>query len=125
MTKRENFEVIRGFVPADRADLIEFIDHELELLAKKNSGERKPTKTQKENAVLQEIVLEVFESADSPMTITQLSENCPEIQGLSNQRISRAVLKPLVDTGVLLRTKVKGETFFALADRSAEVETDA
>lgn len=116
MTKRESFEVIRGFIPADRVDLIEFIDHELELLAKKNSGERKPTKTQKENEILRNDILFVFESADAPMTISELIEECPKLKSLSNQKVSRAILKPLVDSGVLVRSKEKGITRFALAE---------
>ena len=52
MTKRENYTAIRAIV-ADNAELVAFIDHELELLDKKNSKRSdKPTAKQTANAEL-------------------------------------------------------------------------
>ena len=55
MTKREMFESLKA-----KYDLTDkekaFIDHELELLAKKNSGERKPTAQQTANAAIKDEV---------------------------------------------------------------------
>ena len=44
MTKREKFEMLKA-IPEVSANemLVEFIDHELDLLAKKNASEKKPT----------------------------------------------------------------------------------
>ena len=41
-------------------DMVQFLDHEIELLSRKRSGKSKPTKTQLENEKLTEIVLEVL-----------------------------------------------------------------
>ena len=66
MTKREKFELLLtiGEV-AENTMLVEFINHELELLDKKNAsskdGIRKPTKTQQENEVLQDLILQSME----------------------------------------------------------------
>ena len=46
MTKRDYFAILRESYPAtaDNYDeVVAFIDHELELLSKKNSSEKKPT----------------------------------------------------------------------------------
>ena len=52
MTKREKFELLLTIAEVQENEmLVEFINHELELLAKKNATGtlRKPTKTQLEN----------------------------------------------------------------------------
>ena len=45
VTKRMRFEQIKSLV-GDNEELVAFIDHEIELLDKKNSRTGKPTKTQ-------------------------------------------------------------------------------
>ena len=53
MTKRDYFTALLEIEEVKSNDaMVEFIEHELELLAKKNSSERKPTAVQKENADL-------------------------------------------------------------------------
>ena len=48
MTKKEMFaEICKGV--ADNAEMVAFIDHEIELLDRKSGSPRKPTKTQVEN----------------------------------------------------------------------------
>ena len=52
MTKREMFAAIRERV-LDNDEMVEFIDHEVDLLARKRTS-TKPTKTQRENEVSKE-----------------------------------------------------------------------
>ena len=49
-TKKEMFVEIRNVV-ADNAEMVAFIDHEIELLSRKSGSPRKPTQTQIENDV--------------------------------------------------------------------------
>ena len=50
-TKRDNFNTLLGLNEvASNPQLVEFIEHELALLDKKNSAERKPTPKHVENA---------------------------------------------------------------------------
>ena len=70
MTKRDYFGELKKLV-ADRTDLVEFIDHELELLDKKASSS-KMTKTQVENEGLMENILEKMVELGSPITVTDL-----------------------------------------------------
>ena len=47
ITKREKFAMLKAIpAVAENAMLVEFIDHEMELLAKKNSADKKPTAQQ-------------------------------------------------------------------------------
>lgn len=114
MTKRENFAVLRTMaVNAGNADLVAFIDHEIELLNKKNSYKSsKPTKAQRENADTKEVIMATL--GNEPMTISDIQEANEILGGLSNQKIS-ALLGQLVTDGKVVRTVVKRKAYFALA----------
>ena len=62
LTKREKFEMIAKITEvAENPILAEFVEHELELLAKKNaSGSGKLTATQKANEELKNAIVEEF-----------------------------------------------------------------
>ena len=81
MTKREYFNALLSLdeVKAN-SELVDFINHELELLAKKNASEKKLTPTQKENLTIQEAILNYMED-DVLYTITDLLKNVPECAG--------------------------------------------
>lgn len=117
MTKKEYFAKIKGLL-ANESDIVEFCDHELELLAKKNAS-RGETATQKENAVINEQVLEILASVGVAKTITDLI-NDTEIgkitfgkdqKAMSNQKLSR-LLNDLAKDNKVVRTVVKGVAYF-------------
>ena len=108
MTKREMFEMIRRELK-DPAQ-IEFIDHELELLAKKNSGERKLTSTQKENVLLKSQILDSMESGKM-YTITDMIKEFSVLDGLSNQKVSRLVTQ-LKEDNLVERIEDKRKVYF-------------
>lgn len=117
-TKREKFEMLLQITEvAENSTLVEFINHELELLAKKNAsstGNRKPTKTQMENdKLLQDITDYFVEVATEPQTITDLQTNIDSLQELSNQKVS-ALLKKLVDSQILVKFVEKKKTYFTV-----------
>lgn len=113
ITKRDRFMELRAIV-GDNADLVAFIDHELELLDKKRGAERKPTATQLENEGLRAKILAVLAEVDEPKTIKEIQGMVAELNDLSNQRVSR-LLKDLVDNGKVVKTYVKKVAHFALA----------
>ena len=94
--------------------LVEFINHELELLDKKSAsskdGIRKPTKTQEENKVLQDLILQSMEDNKS-YTISDLQAEIMELEELSNQKVS-SLLKKLVDSQKIEKYLEKRKTFF-------------
>lgn len=99
MTKREKFEMLKAIpAVADNSLLVEFIDHELELLVKKNAsatGERKLTETQKANETIKDGILEGM--ADNRLyTITELIKEVPACAGLTNQKVS-AIVRQMYD----------------------------
>ena len=109
VTKRERFEQIKALV-SDNAELVAFIDHEIELLNKKNSRSGKPTKTQVENETIKNTILDTLRIIGKPVTVTQLLAN-DELNGLSNQRVS-ALLTQLRESGQVERTYIKKKAHF-------------
>lgn len=95
-------------------DEIAFIDHELELLAKKNSYKSdKPTKAQVENEGIKSQILAVMENEPNRLfTATEIVKAVnPE---LSNQRVS-ALLRQMVEAGTVVKTIDKRKSYFQFA----------
>lgn len=113
MTKREMYEQIKANYALTEAE-IAFIDHELELLAKKNAstGERKPTATQKANEGIKETIVGVLADNGEQMTVTEIAK---AIDGdYTNQKIS-ALVRQLIADGRVEKVVDKRKSFFKLA----------
>ncbi|MBR5597908.1 MAG: hypothetical protein IKW30_10930 [Lachnospiraceae bacterium] len=118
MTKREMFamvmEVVENSATDNKAEMINFINHELELLNRK-SGKSGQTKTQKENEILKAEILEVFKEFDEPVTISEFCERTSsEIGNLSNQKLS-AMFNQLAKANLMVKTIDKKKSYFSLA----------
>lgn len=115
LTKAQKFAILAD-LPAVKADpmLSEFIAHEVELLAKKNSAEKKPTAQQEANAVIKTAVLEVL--SDGKMrTVSELLKDVPGLPDtMTNQRMS-ALVRQMVDAGLVVRTEDKRKAYFSKA----------
>lgn len=109
MTKKDYFNVIKELV-SDRQDLVDFIDHEIELLSKKSSRTA-PTKTQVENEAIKEKIVATLVQLDKYATITEIQNANMELADLSNQKIS-ALLKQLVDTNIVDKMIDKKKAYF-------------
>ena len=112
LTKKDYFNGILAKYPLTE-DEKTFIMHELELLAKKNSGDKKLTATQKENEKLKTAILDGMAEGQL-YTITELIKAIPELNELTNQKVSPLV-KALVAEGQLVRVEDKRKAYFKLA----------
>ena len=110
MTKADYFRQIMTKYNLDEAETA-FIEHELELLAKKNSSEKKPTATQVANDSLKEAILAGMEK-DKFYTITELMKAIPECAELTNQKVSALVRQLTPD--YIERIEDKRKTYFRL-----------
>lgn len=117
-TKKQMFEGLLA-MPNLSNEQKEFINHELELLAKKNSGEKKPTATQVANEALKVAIVEGME-ANRLYTVTELIKEIPALAGLTNQKVS-PLANQLVEDGKLTKTTEKRRSYFSLPSASAEV----
>lgn len=114
VTKAQKFAMLRAIpAVAENPMLVEFIDHELELLAKKNSADRKPTEKQMENDTIKDAILEVMENDPNRMfSITELLKEVPNLpDGMTNQRMS-ALVRQLKDAGLVERFEEKRKAYF-------------
>ena len=110
MTKREYFVAIRELV-IDNADFVNFIDHEIDLLDKKRTSPRKPTKTQLENIALSEDIHKALVDADCGVAMKELFEICPSIAGLTTQRVTH-ILTNLIKEGRVEREIIKKVRYY-------------
>lgn len=114
MTKRDYFNSLLAIDEvANNSELVNFIEHELELLAKKNSAEKKPTAQQTANDGIKTAILDGMEP-DTLYTITDLIKNIPAIADLTNQRVS-ALVRQLISDGQIERIEEKRKAYFRLA----------
>lgn len=110
-TKRENFETLLTIpAVAENTALVDFINHELELLAKKNSAERKPTAKQNENASVKSAILDELED-NRLYTISEMIKELPSCADFTNQRVS-ALVRQLVADGKVERIEEKRKAYF-------------
>jgi predicted transcriptional regulator len=107
MTKREMFEQIKANYSLTTAE-VEFIDHEIELLARKNSTEKKPTAKQTENEGIKQNILEVMENGRF-YTVTELQKAC----GIETNQRASALLRQLIADGKVARTEDKRKAYFS------------
>ena len=113
MTKRDYFNALLNVeeVKANSA-LVEFINHELELLSKKNTSDRKPTATQKENEAIKVAILAGM-TENRLYTVTEIIKEIPECGELTNQKVS-ALFRQLVSENKVDRLEEKKKAYFKL-----------
>lgn len=112
ITKRESFTEIKGILEElGKERLAKVMEHELELLAKKNSSEKKPTATQVANESIKEIILEVLMANGKMMTISEMQKANAELGELANQRLS-ALIRQLKEDGKVERIEDKRKAYF-------------
>ena len=109
MTKAQMFAQIKANYPLT-ADEVKFIDHELELLSKKNSAEKKPTAQQTANEAIKVAIVEGMER-NRVYTVTEVIKSVPACADMTNQRVS-ALLRQLVEAGKVKRTEDKRKAYF-------------
>ncbi len=118
MTKKEMFAEVIAVVERveveNKAEMLNFLAHEVELLNKKSSKSGQ-TKTQKENEVLKTQLLEALAEFDKPKTVSEfMKESSHEVATLSNQKLSR-LLNDLVKAEKVIKTVEKKKSYFSLA----------
>lgn len=116
LTKRDRFEALLKMSEVQaNPDMVTFIEHEIELLAKKNAGDKKPTAKQMENDTVKQVILdEMTANPDKLYTVTDLIKGVPELADYSNQRVS-ALLRQMIEGNTVVKTVDKRKSYFSLA----------
>ena len=114
MTKRDYFnELLKVEEVKGNEKLVKFIEHELDLLAKKNaSGEGKLTATQIANEELKNGIVECLENEpDRLFTITEMIKEFDCCKPYVNQKIS-ALVNQLAKENRVVKIEEKRKSFF-------------
>lgn len=110
MTKKDYFNTLLSIEAVKgNSALVDFINHEIELLDKKNSADRKPTAQQVVNKSTQEAILEAME-VGKMYTITDLIKTVPACADMTNQRVS-ALVRQMIDVSIK-RVEDKRKAYF-------------
>lgn len=104
-------------LPTEVAEKLETLKGQQE---KRNAGVKKPTARQTENVELVGELVDVLTECGKPVTVTEVMEASAKFGAMSNQRVS-ALLKKLVDSGLVVKTTEKRKSYFAMAE---EVEVE-
>ena len=108
MTKADYFKQIMANYPLTDEENA-FVEHELELLAKKNSAEKKPTAQQVANAGVADAIYEGMVEG-TLYSITDLIKQIPACADLTNQRVS-AIVRGMIGSKVE-RIEEKRKAYF-------------
>ena len=119
MTKKEYFALIITIVEAtdreDKAEMLNFIDHEVELLSKKKSSTN--SKKDKELEELCIKVEEALKELGKPVTITEfMKESTHEVATLSNQKLTALFKKCKDERHTVKREEIKKKAYFSLVE---------
>ncbi len=130
MTKKEMFAkviaLVEGTEVDEKAEILEKLNHEVELLANRSSSS-KPTATQRANTAILATLEGVMAEAEKPMTITDLMKDerlatyevtdssGTHTEVMTNQKLT-AMVKKLIANGKVVKTVDKKKSYFSLAE---------
>ena len=110
MTKVEKFEKVKAMLnDFGVVEFNEFIEHEIELISKKN-GSRKMTATQVANEELKEQILNFMEKGKK-----YLVKDIQKAMGIETNQKTSALIRQLRLASLVIRTEEKGQAYFEKA----------
>ena len=108
LTKRDHYTAILreyDLSPEHKA----FVEHELELLDRKNSTDKKPTAQQVANDAMKQTILTSMER-DRLYTATEVQKLC----GIESNQRATALLTQLKNASMIAKTEDKRKSYFSL-----------
>ena len=116
-TKKEFFLNIMAKYPLTDYEKERF-EHEIELLDKKNSADRKPTKVQLENENTTAAIYDFLcDHPETAYTVTELNKACPALAEIdASTSKTTQLLKPLKESGKIVNFKEHRKSYYKIAD---------
>lgn len=112
ITYAEAINIALEVMGTDHTEAVERLKALQAQLAKRNSGSKGLTKTQKQNEVLKEMILDILAEAEGPIGVAKLMAN-PTLPEVSVQKLS-ALMGQLVKDGKVERGKDKKHVVYTL-----------
>lgn len=114
ITKRERYNELLNLGEVQmRPELVEFIEHELELLARKNTtstGEKKLTPLQKANEELKSAIYDFMEDGVL-YPVSEIVKSCPACEGLTTSKVS-AMVTQLKNENKIAKVEEKRKAYY-------------
>ena len=118
MTRKEYFELIRGIIPEDETDIIEFIDKQIEMIDKKTESAKAKRAEDELSKKLKESALNILSKSSNPMQASEIIAQEP-IRSMTNEKgnpISTqkmsSVLNKMCEANEIQKKKEKSKTLF-------------
>ena len=111
MTKIEMFTAIREVV-SENADMVAFINHEIELISKK-AASKKPTKVQIENESFKAEILAYLTEVGKAVTIKEMQSAVGTLAELSNQKMTH-LLSALIEEKKISKEYEKKTPYYSI-----------
>lgn len=117
ITKMDNYKALLALADVQaNADLVAFVEHEMEMLANKNAKRSdKPTAAQKENAEIAEEVSNLMESGKL-YRLSEIKALTPKLASANGTQRIAAICRKLEESGVLVKTVDKRVVYYSLAE---------
>ena len=115
LTKKDRFNQLLE-IPAVQADteMVAFIEHEIELLSRKSTSEKKPTQRQVQGEGMKQAIINFMEP-DVLYSGSDLLRQVEELDGESNQRVASLMKQLMEKEGMVERITEKGKVYWKLA----------
>lgn len=110
MTYAQALEVAISVTDGEVKERLEALKASIE---KRNSADRKPTKTQEANEAIKAEILEFMADGDK-YTVTDIMGGVASLNGASNQKAA-SLVRQLKDSGALVREEIKRKAYFHIA----------
>ena len=105
------YAIENGNLPAEIVEKLTALRTQQE---KRNSGDKKPTAKQNENAVLKEKIHSLLIGCAEAKTISEIMKLDDELSAMSNQKVATLV-RQMVDEGKVERLEIKRKAYFKVA----------
>lgn len=115
LTKKDRFNQLLA-IPAVQADteMVAFIEHEIELLSRKSTSEKKPTQRQVQGEGMKQAIIN-FMGPNVLYSGSDLLRQVEELDGESNQRVASLMKQLMEKEGMVERITEKGKVYWKLA----------
>ena len=115
LTKKDRFNQLLE-IPAVQVDteMVAFIEHEIELLSRKSTSEKKPTQRQVQGEGMKQAIINFMEP-NVLYSGSDLLRQVEELDGESNQRVASLMKQLMEKEGMVERITEKGKVYWKLA----------
>lgn len=122
VTKAQRFEDIKAMLTGENivngttiTEAVDFIDHEMELLSRKNTSvDKRQLEAQKINEGYMAEIADYLATVDGGKTCSEIGKAIPSLFDFNTSKLS-SLCNALVKRGVATKATVKGRSVFSLA----------